>query len=191
MATAAITKRYTPEEYLALERKAKYKSEYSNGFITAMSGASREHNLIAGNIHAVVWIQLADRPCEVYQGDMRVRTSPTGLYTYPDVVAFCGEPQFLDEEVDTLLNPTLIVEVLSPSTREYDRGDKFEQYQTIESLREYVLVSQDEVLVEHFVRQGQEWVRSEIRDMTETLVLESIGCAVPLRQIYQKVKFPG
>jgi Uma2 family endonuclease len=190
MATAAITKRYTPEEYLALERQAKFKSEYCNGYITAMSGASREHNLITGNIHAVVWNQLTDRPCEVYLGDMRVRTSPVGLYTYPDVVALCGEPQFLDDEVDTLLNPTLIVEVLSSSTEDYDRGDKFAQYKSIDSLREYVLVAQDEVLVEQFVRQGQEWMRCEIRDMAETLVLVSIGCAVPLRQIYQKVKLP-
>lgn len=188
MATAFITRRYTPEEYLALERKAEYKSEYCNGFITAMSRASRKHNLVAANILAVTWNQLVERECEVYMGDMRVRTSPTGLYTYPDVVAICGEPLFLDDEVDTLLNPTLIVEVLSPSTEDYDREGKFEHYKAIESLREYVLVAQDEVLVERFVRQGEEWVRTEYRDIDATLVVESIGCAIPLRQVYAKVK---
>ena len=138
MATAAITKRYTPEEYLAMERKADVKSEYFNGFITAMSGASRKHNLVTANISAVIHGQLRDRPCEVYIGDMRVRVTPTGLFTYPDVVAVCGEPKFLDDEFDTLLNPTLIIEVLSPSTAEYDRQDKFEHYRSLDSLREYV-----------------------------------------------------
>jgi Uma2 family endonuclease len=122
---------------------------------------------------------------------MRVRTSPAGLYTYPDIVAFCGEPRFLDDEVDTFLNPNLIVEVLSPSTEVYDRGSKFEQYQAIKSLKEYVLVSPGEVLVEHFVKRGRNWIRNELRDIAGTLTLESIGCAVPLRQIYHKVKFPG
>jgi len=188
MATAPATKRYTPDEYLALERKAPYKSELLNGFITAMSGATRKHNLIGGNLHALIWNQITERPCEVYMGDMRVRTSPTGLYTYPDVVAVCGEPRFLDEEFDTLLNPTLIVEVLSPSTQNYDRGDKFEHYKAIDSLKEYVIVSQHEILVEQFVKRGKKWMRTEYRDLAEIIVLESIGCALPLRQVYAKVK---
>jgi Uma2 family endonuclease len=188
MATAAIIKRYTPEEYLALERKADFKSEFCNGFITAMSGASREHNRIAGNLYRKISDQLEEGPCEAFIGDMRVRTSPTGLYSYPDVVAVCGEALFLDDQVDTLLNPTLIVEVLSPSTEDYDRGDKFEFYKAIESLREYVLVAQDEILVERFAKQGDEWVRTEYRDIGQTLVLESIGCAIPLREVNAKVK---
>jgi Uma2 family endonuclease len=191
MATASNIKRYTPEEYLALERKAEFKSEYCNGFITAMSGASRKHNLVAGNIYAVVWNQLRDRPCEVYVGDMRVRTSPTGLYAYPDVVAVCGEPKFLDDELDTLLNPTLIVEVMSPSTEGYDREGKFEHYRTLRSLKEYVLVAQDQVLVERRTRQGRKWASTEYRNIEETLVLESIGCAIPLREIYAKVELAG
>ena len=188
MATAANIKRYTPEEYLALERKAEWKSEYRNGFITAMSGASRKHNLIALSISAVVWNQLRDRFCEVYAGDMRVRTGPTGLYTYPDVVAVCGEPKFLDDEFDTLLNPTLIVEVLSASTEDYDRDGKFEQYRTLKSLKDYVLVAQDQVLVERRTRQGRKWASTEYRRLDETLILDSIGCTVPLRDIYSKVK---
>jgi Uma2 family endonuclease len=187
MATAAITKRYTPEEYLALERKAKYKSEYCNGFITAMSGASRDHNRIAGNFYRKISDQLEDGPCEAFVNDMRVRVTPTGLYTYPDVVV-CGEAQFLDDELDTLLNPTLIVEVLSPSTEGYDRGDKFSHYRRLDSLREYLLIAQNEVMVERHVRKGKKWVVTKYQDMEETLVLESIGCAVPLRQIYKRVK---
>jgi Uma2 family endonuclease len=191
MATASNIKRYTPEEYLALERKAEFKSEYCNGFITAMSGSSRKHNLVAGNIYAVVWNQLRDRPCEVYVGDMRVRTSPTGLYAYPDVVAVCGEPAFLDDELDTLLNPTLIVEILSPSTEDYDREGKFEHYRALKSLKEYVLVAQDRVLVELRARRGRKWASTVYRNIEETLVLESIGCAIPLRDIYAKVKLAG
>ncbi len=189
MATATIIKRYTPEEYLALERTTTIKSEYRNGFITAMSGASRKHNLVAGNMYAEIHGQLRRRSCEAYMGDMRVRVTPTGLYTYPDVVVVCDEPEFLDDELDTLLNPTLIVEVLSPSTEGYDRGGKFEHYRTLDSLKEYVLVAQDQVLVERRVRQGQEWASTEYGNIEETLVLESIGCAIPLREIYAKVKF--
>lgn len=187
MATAATIKRYTPEEYLAMERKAEYKSEYWNGFITAMSGATRKHNLVALNISAEIHGQLRARSCEVYMGDMRVRVSPTGLCTYPDVVVVCGEPEFLDDELDTLLNPSLIVEVLSPSTEDYDREGKFEHYRTLDSLKEYVLVSQDQVLVERRVRQGENWVSTEYRDTEATPVLEAIGCAVPLREVYAKV----
>ena len=122
MASAAVKTRYTPEQYLTLERKADFKSEYCNGFITAMAGASREHNLIAVNVSAELRSQLKSRPCEVYMSDMRVLVSQTGLYTYTDSVVVCGEPRFQDDEADTLLNPTMIVEVLSPSTESYDRG---------------------------------------------------------------------
>ncbi len=191
MATVPITKRHTPEEYLSLERQAQYKSEYRNGFIVAMSCASRDHNRIAGNFYRKISDLLEDGPCEAFIGDMRVRTSPTGLYTYPDVVVVCGEPLFLDEVVDTLLNPTLILEVLSPSTEDYDRGDKFDLYKAIESLREYVVVAQDEVLVERFVKRGRRWIRTEYRDLGGMLELESIGCAVPLRQIYARVEMAG
>jgi Uma2 family endonuclease len=188
MATAAITKRYTPEEYLALERKARYKNESCNGFIIAMSGSSLEHNRIAGNFYRKVSDQLEDGPCEAFINDMRVWVTPTGLYTYPDVLVVCGEAQFLDDEVDTLLNPTLIAEVLSPSTEEYDRVGKFSHYRRLPSLKECVLIAQDEVLVERRVKQGKRWVSTTYRDLEETLVLESIGCAIPLRHIYKRVE---
>lgn len=188
MATATILKCYTPEEYLALERQATIKSEYKNGFITAMAGTSPKHNRIALNFASEIRVRFRGRPCEVYIADVRLRVSPTGLYTYPDVMALCGGGQFEEDGLDTLLNPTMIAEVLSRSTEAYDRGEKFDDYRTLASLREYVLVAQDKVLVELFTRQGEEWVHSEIRDLDGTLVLESIGCAIPLREIYAGIE---
>ena len=121
---------------------------------------------------------------------MRVSIEATGLYTYPDVTVVCGEPRFQDREVDTLLNPTVIVEVLSPATEAYDRGVKFRHYRCIGSLREFVLVSQDRMMVERYTRQGNDWVLSDMTDPEQILKLESIGCQIPLGRIYAKVKFP-
>jgi Uma2 family endonuclease len=190
MASAAVTPRCTPEQYLAMERKASFKSEYYNGFITAMAGTSREHSLIAGNVSGEIREQFKNRSCEVHASDMRVLVSPTGLYTYPDVVAVCGEPRFLDDEVDTLLNPTMIVEVLSPTTESYDRGAKFAHYRRLASLQEYVLIAQDQVRVELYTRQGDGWLLTELSQLDQTLRLSSIDCEVPLREIYAKVRFP-
>ena len=182
----------TPQEYLARERRAESKNEYLRGEVFAMSGASREHNLIATNVAAELRQRLRERECEVYQGDMRVKVSPTGLYTYPDVTIVCGEPEFEDAEVDTLLNPRVLVEVLSPSTADYDRGRKFTHYRRLPSLREYLLISQDRPLVEHYVRQGQdEWLLTERSLLEDTLVLPSIQCQLPLSEIYLKVRFPS
>jgi Uma2 family endonuclease len=181
---------YTPEQYLALERAAEYKSEYINGEIYAMSGASREHNLITGNVLSALHAQLRGRPCEIYASDMRVKVSPTGMYTYPDVVAVCGEPRFEDDQVDTLLNPTAILEVLSPSTEAYDRGEKFAHYRRLETLSEYVLVSQDKARVEHYIRDGvrsNQWVLTETSGLDGVLELASIGCELALRDVYDKV----
>jgi len=191
MSTAAVNTRYTPEQYLALERKADFKSEYYHGFIYAMSGASREHNLIAGNLFGELREQLKSRPCEPYMNDMRVWASATGMYTYPDVVVVCGEPRFQDGVFDSLLNPTAIVEVLSPSTEAHDRGDKFAHYRRLESLREYVLVAQNRMLVERFTRRGDDWVMTELSRPEDVLRLDSIGCAVPLREVYDRVRFDG
>jgi Uma2 family endonuclease len=172
-----------------LERKAPFKSEYFDGCITAMSGASREHNRIAGNLYRKISDQLENGPCEAFIGDLRVCVNPTGLYTYPDVTVVCGEAQFQDDEVDTLLNPTVIVEVLSPTTESYDRGAKFEHYRRLASLKEYVLVSQGQVLVERFIRQGDDWLRSAQDHLDDTLSLTSIDCSVSLRDIYSRVGF--
>jgi Uma2 family endonuclease len=184
--------RYTPQEYLALERSAEYKSELVNGQIYAMSGASRAHNLISGNVARLLGNQLLGKPCETYTSDMRVRVSETGMYTYPDVTVACGEPRFEDDHVDTLLNPTLIVEVLSPSTEAYDRGEKFAHYRRLASLSDYVLVSQDKVRVEHFARHPSDpslWEFSEISGLDGVLRLASIACEIPLRDVYDRVTF--
>lgn len=185
-------RRVSLEDYLAAERQAETKSEYLNGEVFAMSGASREHNLIAVNITASVHGQLKGRPCETYAGDMRVHVSATGLYTYPDVTVVCGEPQLEGAELDTLLNPTLLIEVLSPSTEAYDRGKKFAQYRALESFREYVLVSQEEVRVEIFTRQEDgHWLLSqEAAHLDETVPLASIGCELRLADVYDRVIGP-
>ena len=187
MATVAAQTYITPQEYLALERKAAYKSEYLDGHIIAMSGASFKHSLIISNISGELHLQFKGRGCSVHTNDMRVRPNPRDSYFYPDVVVVCGEPQFEDEAFDTLLNPIVIVEVLSPSTEAYDRGEKFRRYQQLASLKEYVLVSQDKVWIEHHRRHGAQWILSHYRTLEEGLPLPSIGCEVPLSDIYARV----
>ena len=178
----------TPEEYLALERKAEYKSEYLHGEIFAMTGASRKHNLISGNIFAGLHQQLRGKSCEAYQGDMRVKVAASGLYTYPDVVVVCGEPQLEDDYFDTLLNPTVLFEVLSKTTERYDRIAKSGYYRALESLAEHLLVAQDEICVEQYVKQvdGQ-WALTETRSIEGAIELPSIDCSLALRDIYNKV----
>lgn len=177
----------TAAEYLEVERKAEIRSEYIAGRMYAMSGATESHNLIAGNIFSEIRGQLRGKDCRVYVSDMRVKVSPAGMYTYPDVVAVCGERHFEDAHVDTLINPTVIVEVLSASTEAYDRGEKFAQYRRIESLREYVLVEQHKIRVEHYRREGEEWILSEISDPNGVLALPSIDCRIGVSAIYEKV----
>jgi Uma2 family endonuclease len=180
----------TPEEYLALERQAATKSEYLDGEMFAMSGATREHTQIAGNITTELNVQLMDRPCEVYPLDMRTKVAATGLYTYPDVAVVCGEPQFEDANMDTLVNPDLIIEVLSHSTESYDRGKKFAHYRNFDSLREYVLVSQTECRVERFCRQDDgNWLYSENTDPGGSIELASVACRLSLSRVYHKVDF--
>ncbi len=184
--------RVTPGEYLALERESPYKSEYCDGELFARTGASRWHNLISLNIGAELRAQLRDRPCEVYTSDMRVTVSPSGLYTYPDVVVVCEEPVFEDTVSDTLLNPTLLVEVLSKSTADYDRGSKFEHYRTLASLQEYLLVAQEKPHVMHYVRQSDlTWLLEETHDSDANVHLPSIRCDLALSEVYAKVRFDG
>ncbi len=182
--------RLTAEQYLATERAAQFRSEFYRGEMFAMVGASRKHNLIAGNVFGELHRQFKDRKCEVYQSDMRVKVNATGLYTYPDIVATCDEPRFEDDHVDTLVNPKVIVEVLSPSTELWDRGKKFEHYRSIPSLREYVMIAQDEVLVETFTRNADDhWVLSDHRTLNEVVVLDSISCQINLSDIYARIDF--
>jgi Uma2 family endonuclease len=179
----------TPEEYLFFERKANYRSEYFNGEIFAMAGASKKHNLIVGNAFAELHAQLKKRPCQVYSNDMRVKVSTTDLYTYPDIVVACEKEQFDDNYKDTLLNPTLIIEVLSDSTEATDRGEKFKQYRQLASLLEYVLIAQDKYLIEHYVRQpNKQWLFSETDDLQDIMQFSTINCHLTLHEVYNKVK---
>ena len=173
-----------------MERKAEYRSEYVDGEIVAMTGASRKHNLVVVNLTREISQQLKGRPCETYSTDMRVRVPSTRLYTYPDVVVVCDEPQLEDEEFDTLLNPTVIIEVLSESTELYDRGKKFSFYRTIESLAEYLLVAQDECRIEQYERQADGgWLLSDHRSPEGMVKLASIQCSLELGEVYDKVAF--
>ena len=156
-----------------------------------MAGANEAHNLVVANLVRELSKQLRNRPCRVYPSDMRVRIPATGLYTYPDAIAVCGEPKFRDEQRDTLLNPNLVVEVLSPSTEAYDRGRKFEHYQSIGSVSEYLLVSSDRVHVDLYTRQADgRFLLTSASDLEATLELESAGCRVTLSSLYEKVEFP-
>ena len=177
----------TPEEYLAWERKQPYKNEYYDGQIIAMSGASRSHNRITVDITIQLGNQLMDSDCEVFASEMRVRTNPMVSYFYPDLIVVCGEPRFEDDTFDTLLNPILVIEVLSPSTAAFDRGEKFEHYKQLASLQEYILISQDRVRVEHYCRQGTRWLHSTFQSLEDMLPLPSIECEVPLHTIYRRV----
>lgn len=189
MMFVATQPRYSPREYLALERAADHKSEYVNGEIYAVAGATRAHNLLSLNIGAELRARLRGRPGEVSVTDMCVKVSETGLYTYPDVAAVCEAPRFEDARADTLLNPSTLVEVLSDSTERYDRGEKFAHYRRLESLREYVLVSQHRMRVEFYVRQGEHWLLTEFTEPATEVPLASLGCAVVLRDLYERVTF--
>jgi Uma2 family endonuclease len=179
----------TPEQYLASERIAAYKSEYFRGEVFAMTGASPTHVLMVSNIVAALHGQLRRRPCTVYSTDLRVKVQASGLYIYPDVIVVCGDLQFDDDHQDTLLNPILIIEVLSESTKDYDRGGKFAQYRKIPSFVEYVLVAQDECHVEHFVKQVHGgWLLSETNRLEDMLTLFSIECTLPLSDVYEKAR---
>jgi Uma2 family endonuclease len=189
-AEAAAKKIWTPAEYLAWERSSPERHAFFDGEIFAMAGASFEHNEIVGNLVRELGNALRDRPCDVTPSDLRVHVPATGLYTYPDVTVLCGDPLFEDAARDTLLNPTVLVEVLSESTEGYDRGKKFRHYRSIATFREYVLVAQDAVSVERYTR-GDDGVWSlHESGAGERLVLASIGCEIAVDEIYLKV-FPA
>ncbi len=178
----------TPEEYLAIERQAEFKSEYLDGETFAMAGATYRHNLLASNVARLLGNALEGRDCVVLPSDMRIKIERSSKYTYPDFSVVCGEILFEDDHEDVLLNPTVIGEILSPSTEAYDRGKKFEHYQTIPSLREYVLVSQDSCRLELYTRRQERiWTYSEFRSTGEVARLASIACELDLAGAYAKV----
>ena len=185
----------TPEEYLALERKAipdaeTIRSEYLDGEIIAISGASFVHNLITCNTFAELHTRLKGSGCVVFANEMRVSIPSVKSYSYPNVGVVCEEPRFEDDVFDTLLNPIVIVEVLSPSTEAYDRGDKFAHYRQLQSLQEYILVSQDKVRVDHYVRHAAQWILTDFQEPDQQLPLTSIQCELSLQEIYERVLFP-
>jgi Uma2 family endonuclease len=191
MSALPKSKYISPEEYLTAERKSLEKHEYFDGEIFQMAGASDEHNTIGGNAYASLHFQLKKRPCKAYQSDMRVHIQKTGLYTYPAIAVVCGKSEFLpDGQFDTLINPILIIEVLSVSTEGYDKGVKFDNYRSLESLREYVLISQNTKRVIRYTKQANgSWnLMDFIGDKTE-IELSSVECSLTMEDIYDKVEF--
>ena len=188
----ALQPRYlTPDEYLLIERRAEIKSEYVDGVIYAMAGASPNHNIVLSNLITELNLPLRPTPCLVFPIDMKVRIPDRRKYLYPDVSVVCRQPVYADDEKDVLLNPLLVIEILSESTASYDRSRKFLWYQQIESLEEYVLVSQDEPLVETYYRQPDgTWTYTKLDSLDATLTLRSVNCALPLQTVYSKVEFP-
>lgn len=189
---AKLQRRFIAEsEYLEMEAVSPVKHEYFDGEIFQMAGASYDHNLATGNIYASLHFQLRRRDCSVVQNDMRLFIETSGLYTYPDVMVVCGKPEIKKYKgLDNLLNPNLIVEVLSPSTADYDKGAKFDHYRTIESLQEYVLVWQDKKRVARYTRQADEsWVLRDFIGEEAEIVLSSIDCRLSMEDIYDKVDF--
>jgi Uma2 family endonuclease len=180
-------KQYTLDEYFELERTVREKHEFFRGEVFAMGGASEAHNLIVANVLGEMRQYLRGKPCRVYPSDMRVKVSLSGLYTYPDVVVVCGQPQ-IEPPGDTLLNPTLLVEVLSESSEAYDRGKKSEQYRTLASLTDYLLIAQDRALVEHYSRQsGERWLLHATNQLQDVVAIASLGCELPLSEVYLNV----
>ena len=184
-----ITPYLTPEDYLEQERQAKTKSEYFAGQVYAMAGASGAHNIIVANTIVELGSQLKRRPCITYASDMRVKVSVSGLYTYPDVSVVCGKPQFDDKQKDTLLNPTVLIEVLSDSTEAYDRGRKFAHYRKLDSLAEYLLIEQDHAAIDRYVRQSDDrWLLTAYRGLDAVVMIDAIVCELPLAEVFDKVE---
>jgi Uma2 family endonuclease len=181
--------RLSPEEYLREERLSQTRHEYFNGEVFAMAGANRVHRAIVSNLMRDLGNQLRGRSCDLSAVDARVKVSATGLYTYPDVVAACP-PEYEDDSLDTILNPHLVVEVLSPSTEDYDRGDKWEHYRQIPSLQHYLLIAQDRRFVEHYYRVGDAWRHSEITEPGSVVCLTGLSCQLKIDEIYESVEAP-
>lgn len=189
----------TSEEYLAFERQSNTRHEYYRGEIFALAGATRTHNLITFNLAGVLSPQLKHRPCEAYVSNMRVKIADGELYAYPDAVVVCGKAEFEDCDKDTLLNPTVIIEVLSPSievlspsTETYARGAQFELYRTLESLSDYLLVSQSKPMIEHYTRQADDrWLLMTYKGLDAVAAITSIGCELRLADVYDKVEWPA
>ena len=185
-------KRLAEAEYLALERRAEFKSEFFAGEMFAMAGGTRRNSLIAANLAAEFRSRLKGKPCVAFNADLRVKIEATGLLTYPDLSVVCAAQKFLNSEEDTLVNPTLLAEVLSDSTEAYDRGKKFEHYRQIPSLKEYLLINQREPRIEQFIRQQNgEWLLREAVGLKATLAIPSLKIRLALAEVFARVRFPA
>jgi Uma2 family endonuclease len=190
VASNPVTK-VTEEQYLAIDRAAEFRSEFLDGEMIAMSGASLVHNRLQGNIYAEVRTALRGGNCEALNSDLRIRVSAR-MYTYADISVVCGKPVLADERQDILLNPIVIFEILSPSTEKYDRGVKFQHYRTIDSLKGYILVAHDAVRVEHYTRgDDNTWTLRDHQTLEEELKIASIGVSLPLSRIYDRIELPA
>ncbi len=189
--TTVPKRKLTAAEYLVIERAAEFKSEFCDGEMFAMSGASPPHNFIKDNLIVALGNALRGSGCRTLSSDQRVRVSPTGLYTYPDILILCGPGEYAAEDDHTLLNPKAIIEVLSDSTRGYDRGAKARQYKRIPSLVEYVLVEQDEPVIDRFVRQPDGgWLETTVEGLDAEFAFATVAARVPLADVYAGVTFP-
>lgn len=183
-------KKLSPQKYLDIERKSEFKSEYYNGEMFALAGASLNHNRICGNIHVSLANQFRDKNCEVFQSDLRIKVQESGLFTYPDIVIICGEPEFYDEQRDTVTNPEVIMEVLSISTEGYDRGLKFELYRRLNTLKDYLLISQGKIAIEYYSKNpDNSWTLKEYNNLSQQICIQSINCNLDLKEVYSKVEF--
>jgi Uma2 family endonuclease len=180
---------FTPAEYLAMEQVADYKSEYYNGKIFAMSGGTADHSIIKVNLVVELGQHLRDNPCHLFNSDMRLFIKKSEMFTYPDAMVVCGKIEFAPKRNDAITNPVLIVEVLSESTRDYDRGAKFNFYKQIPTLQEYIVVESESAHVERYRRAGDLWTIETYDDLEATVHLESIPGTIPLKQIYSKVSW--
>ncbi len=189
MATETITY-VTPDEYLATQRLSEDRAEYLDGVVYPMTGASLNHGRIAVSLTKELLIQLQGRDCDVLQTDMKVRMPDSKKFFYPDVLVLCGDPQFHDDRTDVILNPDIIIEVLSPSTEAFDRGAKFQAYRMLESLKEYLLVAQGQPFVEQYVRRADgKWDYAAFEGLENSLTLPTIECTLNLSAVYARVKF--
>lgn len=191
MSAVPKPRKLTEAEYLAREEKAERKSEFHDGQMFLMAGASREHNILTRNLAIELGSRLKGGPCQLFIADQRIKVKRTGLYTYPDLLIVCGPPEYAPENRNTLTNPKVVIEVLSDSTEKYDRTTKFRHYKQLPSVMEYVLVSQDEPLVERFVRVASgRWEQEEFVGLDATLALATVPAEVPLAEVYRGVEFP-
>lgn len=177
------------EDYLAAERLAERKSEYVDGHVYAMAGASLSHTRICSNLVHHIRTRLGSRQCEVFSQDLRTGLRDATGYFYPDVILVCGKPELADKNQDILLNPIVLIEVLSPSTEAWDRGGKFARYRRMESLKEYILISQDHARIDRFVRDADEWRLNSFEGLEDSLPIVSAEAQLPLSEIYERVEF--